>query len=209
MAVLLGLTSSREEIQNALRAVDWEFDGWEPRSVLRVPEQVPIGVNAPQGRSVVEARWGFSVGRSDLGIVQEDRVETNRLFSGMLGRSPCLFAASGVYVEAHDGAVFWMRRQDGDPIVVPGLASVRPVGRKEVLCAALLVTEANVFHSRFSPRQLCALRKEEVDEWMYATTTDEALRYLHPPAEEDWEAVPVAEIPATGDPVVTGDALHA
>lgn len=210
MAVLLGLTHPREDILNALRAVEWDYPDWEPQPVVRVPQRVVVGVNLPRGRTAMPARWGFAMGRTDVGVVQDDRVETNRLFSSMLGRSPALFPASGVYVEGGDGGTHWMRRRDGRPIVIPGLASVREVGRSEELCAVMLVTEANVFHSQFSPRQVCALRPEEVDEWMYATTTDEALRFLHPPAEEDWEAVPVAGVPAAdGEPVPVGEPVRA
>jgi putative SOS response-associated peptidase YedK len=66
-------------------------------------------------------------------------------------------------------------------------------GEKRI-CAAIVTTEPNDFFGRYHARQVCALSDtKEMDAWMDETSQDKALKLLHPPRDDEWEAVPVED----------------
>jgi putative SOS response-associated peptidase YedK len=195
MAGLIGLTASDIEIQDALGARRWEYDGdWIPHPVVRLTTTLPIAVNREGGRTIVRARWGFNVGPGrPIGNARDDRLTSSRMWSAMLGKSPCLVAATGVYemVREPEKTSYWFRRRNQEPIVMPGLCGERTVKGEKVVCAAIVTTDPNPFFKRFHNRQVCSLAPEEVDAWMSQGDPDSLIKLLHPPADGEWEAVPV------------------
>lgn len=195
MAGLIGLTASDMEIQDALGARRWAYDGdWIPHPVVRLTTTLPVAVNAPDGeRDVVRARWGFPVGPRPVGNARDDKLASSPMWSKMLGNSPCLLAATGIYEMIKTDAgkqAYWFRRRDGRPIVMPGLCRERTLHERPTLCAAIVTTEPNPFFARYHARQVCELEDDAHDAWMSAGP-DEALDLVRAPPAEAWEAVPV------------------
>lgn len=224
MAGLIGLTAADMEVQDALGAVRWAYDGeWVPHPVVRLTTTLPVAVTAADGvREVVRARWGFPVGAGrPVGNCRDDRLHESRMWASMYGKSHCLFAATGIYEMTQQGGKkqsWWFRRRDGRPIVMPGLVSERTIRHADGttsrrLCAGIITTAPSAFFSRFHDRQVCALEPEEMDAWMAGGDPDGLAPLLHPPAPGSWEAVPVdARIFAKGireldDLLPVGDAI--
>ncbi len=182
------------ELQDALRAPRWDYEGeWIPHPVVRLTTTLPVAVNHDDGRTIVRARWGFPVGAGrPIGNARDDRLTSSRMWSSLLGKTPCLVAATGVYemVKGDDKLAYWFRRVDGRPMVMPGLAGTRKVQDEPRLCVAIVTTEPNQFFGRFHNRQVCELAPGEQDTWMAAGPED-ALKLLHAPGQTEWEAVPV------------------
>jgi putative SOS response-associated peptidase YedK len=198
MAGLIGLKSSDIEIQDALRVQKWKYDAaWIPHPVVRLTTTLPIAVNEEGSRVAVRARWGFPVGAGrPIGNARDDRLTSSPMWKAMLAKSPCLVAATAIYEQAViDGrkTSLWFRRQDGRPIVMPGLCAPRKLDSdgQARLCCAIVTTTPNKFFGQFHDRQVCALEPKEADAWMAATKPEAALALLRPPAEDAWEAVPV------------------
>jgi putative SOS response-associated peptidase YedK len=195
MAGLIGLTADDIDIQDALRTSRWEYDEkWIPHPVVRLTTTLPIGVNRPAGRTIVRGRWGFDVGAGrPIGNARDDRLTESPMWRGLLGKSPCLFASTGIYeqVKAPTKQSLWFRRVDGKPIVMPGLAGERVLHGEKRLCAAIVTTTPNPFFGQFHDRQVCTLEPEEIDLWMAETNQEAARKLLHAPPPDAWEAVPV------------------
>lgn len=195
MAGLIGLTAADIDVQDALGAVRWSYEGeWVPHPVVRLTTTLPVAVTADDGaREVVRARWGFQVGPRPVGNARDDKLEASPMWSKMLGDGHCLVASTGIYEMADLGEgkqAYWFRRRDGTPIVMPGLCQVRSVKGEERLCAAIVTTEPEPFFRRFHNRQVATLAGEECDAWMDADAQT-AVDLLHPPAPDEWETVPV------------------
>lgn len=200
MAGLIGLTADDIVIQDALGAIRWAYEGeWIPHPVVRLTTTLPVAVNAKDGeREVVRARWGFNVGSGrPIGNARDDKLNVSRMWSSMLGKTPCLFASTGIYEMIKDSEgnkqSYWFRRTDQKPIVMPGLSGVRNVKDSAVLCGAIVTTEPNAFFKQYHNRQVCTLTPKEADVWMTETDPDELMALLHAPTNDEWEAVPVAD----------------
>jgi putative SOS response-associated peptidase YedK len=197
MAGLIGLQSSDMEIQDALRVKKWAYEGdWIPHPVVRLTTSLPIAIERDGERQIVQARWGFDVGVGrPIGNARDDRLLESRMWSSMLAKKPCLFVATGVYemVKTPQKQSYWFRRTDKRPIVMPGLWGERKIKDELRVCAAIITTEPNAFFKRFHNRQVCALGSKELDAWMTQTEPQKALKMLHPPQNDEWEAVPVED----------------
>jgi len=195
MAGLIGLTASDIEIQDALRVGRWAYEGeWIPHPVVRLTTTLPVAVNDPEGRKVVRARWGFDVGAGrPIGNARDDRLLESPMWRGMLAKTPCLFVTTGIYEQVREPTKqsYWFRRIDGRPIVMPGLSGERGAAADKKLCAAIVTTKPNAFFGQFHDRQVCTLGPDEMDAWMEAPTTEAAMKLLHAPKDEEWEAVPI------------------
>jgi putative SOS response-associated peptidase YedK len=195
VAGLIGLTADDIVIQDALRVGRWAYEGqWIPHPVVRLTTTLPVAVNAHDGRTVVRARWGFDVGAGrPIGNARDDRLLESPLWRGLLGKSPCLLVATGIYeqVRAPQKTSYWFRRVDRRPIVMPGLAGERSIKGEKRLCAAIVTTAPNRFFGRFHDRQVCTLEADELDAWMTTTDPQAAVQLLRAPPDEAWEAVPV------------------
>jgi putative SOS response-associated peptidase YedK len=195
VAGLIGLTASDIDIQDALGIGKWEYDGdWIPHPVVRLSTTLPVGVNRGKERAIVRARWGFDVGSGrPVGNARDDRLLESRLWSSLLGKSPCLFVTTGIYemIKEPKKTSYWFRRVDRKPIVMPGLCGERGADGEKRLCAAIVTTKPNRFFGEYHDRQVCTLRRDELDAWMTTTDQTKALRLLHPPADDEWETVPV------------------
>ena len=197
MAGLIGLQAADIDVQDALGAVRWKYEGeWVPHPVVRLTTTMPVAVNDAEGRTVVRARWGFPVGGGrPVGNARDDKLLESRMWSSMLGKTPCLVAATAVYEQVKEGkekVSYWFRRTDGRPIVMPGLVGMRRMKEgEERLCAAIVTTEPNAFFARYHDRQVCTLSGQEADTWMTERDPQALVRSLHAPAEDEWEAVPV------------------
>ncbi len=224
MAGLIGLTSGDLDIQDALGAVHWRYDGdWIPHPVVRLTTTLPVAVEQEDGRAIVRARWGFPVGAGrPVGNCRDDRLTDSRMWASMFGTSHCLFAATGVYEMVRDGSKktsWWFRRVDGDPIVMPGLIGERTVHGENRLCAAIVTTEPSAFFGRFHDRQVCSLDEAGRDKWMGETDKEKLFKLLRPAPDDEWEAVPVdgkifgkgiremEDLVETGRPVRHGDKM--
>jgi putative SOS response-associated peptidase YedK len=223
MAGLIGLTSSDIELQDALRVERWEYDGdWIPHPVVRLTTTLPVAVRRLDGDAIVRARWGFPVGPRPVGNARDDKLTTSPMWSQMLGSGHCLVATTGIYEMVNAGGArrsFWFRRTDQKPIIMPGLAAERGVQGESRLCCAIVTTQPNAFFGRFHDRQVCALRANEMDQWLAGGDAEECMRLVHAPREDEWEAVPVddrifakgrrelADLVPTGRPLRLGDAL--
>ena len=197
MAGLIGLTASDIDIQDALQIGRWEYEGeWIPHPVVRLTTTLPVGVNRPDGRAVVRARWGFDVGDGrPIGNARDDRLLESSLWKSMLGKTPCLFVSTGIYEQTRKGEKqsLWFRRVDRKPIVMPGLSAERNAKGEKRLCAAIVTTAPNRFFGQFHDRQVCTLAGNELDAWMTTTDASAAVKLLHAPEDDEWEAVPVAD----------------
>ncbi len=196
MAGLIGLTAHDIEIQDALAAIRWKYEGeWIPHPVVRFTTTLPVAVQEDGERVVTRARWGFDIGGGrPVGNARDDKLQGSRLWSSMLGKTPCLFAATGVYEQVKSEAgktSYWFRRRDQEPIVMPGLCATRKVKGEPRLCAAIITTTPNRFFSQYHNRQVCAVTPDEADAWMDESDPDALMRLLHAPKSEAWEAVPV------------------
>ena len=198
MAGLIGLTSGDIDLQDALQAPRWKHEGaWIPHPVVRLSTTLPVAVTEPDGvRAIVRARWGFPLGGGrPVGNARDDKLLESRLWSGMLAKSPCLVAATGIYEMTVDAAgaksSFWFRRRDGRPIVMPGLASPRNLDAEARLCCAIVTTKPSPFFAQFHDRQVCALDRREADAWMAEADPERAVKLLRAPGNDEWEAVPV------------------
>lgn len=197
MAGLIGLTSQDIELQDALRATKWDYDGqWIPHPVVRLTTTLPIAIQKGGERPIVRARWGFPVsGGRPVGNARDDRLLESPMWKSMLGKSPCLVATTGVYEMVEVGGKkqsLWFRRQDHKPIVMPGLCAPRKMDEGEArLCCAIVTTAPNKLFGRFHDRQVCTLDGKELDKWMSATDPHEAVALLHTAKDGEWEAVPV------------------
>jgi putative SOS response-associated peptidase YedK len=197
VAGLIGLQAADIEVQDALQVAKWKYEGpWIPHPVVRLTTTLPIAVNEDGVRVAVRARWGFPVGAGrPVGNARDDRLLESPMWSAMLGKSPCLVAATGIYEQAQvDGrkTSLWFRRRDGKPIVMPGLWAPRRLDEGEARpCCAIVTTEPNRFFGAFHDRQVCTLTPAAADLWMAATDKAKAMALLGPPAESEWEAVPV------------------
>lgn len=194
MAGLIGLTSSDIEIQDALGARRWEYDGeWVPHPVVRLTTTLPIAVEDDE-RKIVRARWGFPVGPGrPIGNCRDDKLTESRLWASMFGKSHALIAATGIYEMVKQGDAkqsYWFRRADGRPIVMPGLVGTRNIKGEPRLCVAIVTTQPDASFGRFHPRQACALEADELDAWMAGGDPDDLMQFLHPP-RQPWEAVPI------------------
>lgn len=219
MAGLIGLTAGDIDLQDALGAVRWRYEGeWKPRPVVRLTTSIPVAVNAEEGRAVVRARWGFNVGPGrPIGNARDDKLLASRMWAPLL-KTPCLIAATAVYEQIKSGnekTDYLFRRVDGKPIVMPGLSGERNVKGEPRLCAAIATTEPNEFFGQFHMRQVCTLAREEMDLWMRGG--EGIVELLHPPANDEWEAVPIAgafrhgtiyegDVKEVGEPVRWGGA---
>lgn len=195
MAGLIGLTSSDIELQDALRVRRWEYEGaWIPHPVVRLTTTLPIAVNRADGPAVVRGRWGFNVGAGrPIGNARDDRLMESRLWSSLLGKSPCLVPSTGIYEQVREPkkTSFWFRRRDRKPMVMPGLWGERNVNGEKQLCCAIVTTTPNAFFKAFHDRQVCTLGPDEFDAWMTETDPRRLVKLLQPPTNDDWEAVPV------------------
>lgn len=195
MAGLIGLTAADIDIQDALGTSRWEYDGeWIPHPVVRLSTTLPVAVEDDHGRRIVRARWGFPIGKGrPVGNARDDRLRESRLWSSMLGTSHCLVATTGVYemIKKPEKRSYWFRRVDQDPIIMPGLVGERNIKGEKTLCATIVTTEPNAFFGQYHNRQVCALEADERDAWMAADGADEAMKLLHAPPDDAWEAVPV------------------
>lgn len=198
MAGLIGLQSSDIELQDALGLVKWELDDWIPHPVVRLTTTLPVAVNKEGVRTGVRARWGFPVGGGrPVGNARDDRLLESPMWSGMLGKTPCLVAATAVYEQAEVNGKktsLWFRRIDGKPILMPGLCAPRktdPASGEARLCCAIVTTAPNAFFGQYHDRQVCEVTRAEADQWMTGQPKEDAMRLLHAPRLEDWEAVPV------------------
>jgi putative SOS response-associated peptidase YedK len=195
MAGLIGLTAADIEIQDALGTTRWEYDEkWIPHPVVRLTTTLPIAVNKGEERAIIRARWGFDVGAGrPIGNCRDDRLTESPMWKSMLAKTPCLFASSGIYEQIKEPTKqsYWFRRVDQKLIVMPGLWADRKVKGEARPCAAIVTTSPNAFFKQFHDRQVCALTRGELDKWMGAKTHEAALELLHPPANDEWEAVPV------------------
>lgn len=223
MAGLIGLTAADIDIQDALNVSRWAYEGaWIPHPVVRLTTAVPIAVNATDGeRIAVRGRWGFPVGgRRSVGNCRDDRLLESRLWRGMLGTSPCLVPATGVYEMVKRGTdkrSYWFRRAGGSIMVLPGLCSSRTLDGEEHTSFAIVTTEPNAFFEAFHDRQVCQLTPAEADAWMAGGEPEAVMKLLHAPPEDDWEAVPVdsrifgrgriedADLIQVGEPIRAGD----
>jgi putative SOS response-associated peptidase YedK len=197
MAGLIGLTAADMEIQDALRTTRWKYDDtWIPHPVVRLTTALPIAINRPEGRTIVKARWGFDVGQGrPIGNARDDRLTESPMWKSMLAKTPCLFVTTGIYeqVKEPEKKSYWFRRVDQTPIVMPGLWSERGVKGEKKLCAAIVTTEPNALFGKFHDRSVCTLSPSEFDAWMAADSPDVAMKLLHAPGDDEWEAVPVAD----------------
>ena len=195
MAGLIGLQAADIDIQDAFQVKRWKYEGeWIPHPVVRLTTTLPIAINEPDGRSIVRARWGFDVGAGrPIGNARDDRLTESRMWSSMLGKLPCLFAATAIYeqIREPEKISYWFRRRDQKPIVMPGLASERGKGDDKQWCAAIITTKPNDFFQQFHDRQVCALEAHELDAWMGERDPRKALKLLHAPDNKAWEAVPI------------------
>lgn len=195
MAGLIGLTASDIDIQDALQVKRWKYDDeWIPHPVVRLTTTLPIAVNRPEGRAIVRARWGFDVGAGrPIGNARDDRLMESTLWKSMLAKTPCLFVTTGVYeqIREPEKKSYWFRRVDQKPIVMPGLSSERGVKGEKRMCAAIVTTSPNRLFGQFHDRQVCTLSGNELDGWMKETDPERALKLLHPPKDDEWEAVPI------------------
>ena len=196
MAGLIGLQAADMEIQDALRAKKWAYDGtWIPHPVVRLTTTMPIAVVKDEVRTVVRARWGFPVGAGrPVGNARDDRLLESPMWRGMLGKSPALACTTGVYEmvgEGKDKQSIWFRRADRKPIVMPALAGIRNMDGEARLCVAIVTTSPNKLFGRYHDRQVCTLTDKEADAWMATTDQDDAVKLLHTARDGEWEAVPV------------------
>ncbi|HET6399605.1 MAG TPA: SOS response-associated peptidase family protein [Candidatus Thermoplasmatota archaeon] len=194
MAGLIGLQAADIEVQDALGSTRWAYDGWVPHPVVRLTTSMPVAVAAPEGRTVVKARWGFPVGPRPVGNARDDKLRASPLWSGMLQDGRALAVATGVYEMADVGGrrqALWFRRIDGRPIVMPALVADRGIKGGQRLCAAIVTTQPNAFFGRFHDRQVCELDALQATAWLHAASVEDALALLAAPPEEAWEAVPV------------------
>lgn len=195
VAGLIGLQAADIDIQDALRVKRWKYDQeWIPHPVVRLTTTLPVAVNDPEGRAIVRARWGFDVGMGrPIGNARDDRLLESRLWSSLLGKGPCLFVSTGIYEQIREPkkTSYWFRRRDQKLIVMPGLSAERGVKGDKRLCAAIVTTKPNRFFGEFHDRQVCTLAPDEFDAWMTETDPKQLLTLLHPPPDDEWEAVPV------------------
>lgn len=196
MAGLIGLTAADIDVQDALGAVHWNYDGeWVPHPVVRLTTTLPVAVDTEAGRTVVRARWGFPVGGGrPIGNARDDRLTESRMWKSMLGKGHCLFAATGIYeMIKTEGSKqsYWFRRRDGRPIVMPGLVGERNMDGEKRLCGVIITTAPDDFFAQYHDRQVCALDAEGADAWMAARDVDDCIALLAPPPNDAWEAVPV------------------
>lgn len=195
VAGLIGLQAADIDIQDALRVKRWKYDQeWIPHPVVRLTTTLPVAVNDPEGRAIVRARWGFDVGMGrPIGNARDDRLLESRLWSSLLGKGPCMFVTTGIYEQIREPkkTSYWFRRRDQKPIVMPGLSAERGVKGDKRLCAAIVTTKPNRFFGEFHDRQVCTLAPDEFDAWMTETDPKQLLTLLHPPPDDEWEAVPV------------------
>ncbi len=195
MAGLIGLTANDMEVQDALGAVHWDYQGqWAPHPVVRLTTTLPIAVQS-EVREIRRARWGFpvSAGRA-VGNCRDDKLTESPLWASMFGKRHCMVAATGIYEMVRENGIktsYWFRRRDGRPIIMPGLVSERNIEGHLRLCCGIITTQPNQFFGRFHDRQVCVLEDDEMDAWMAAGHPGDMRRLLHAPADEDWEAVPV------------------
>ena len=197
MAGLIGLQAADIDIQDAFQVKRWKYEGeWIPHPVVRLTTTLPIAINEPDGRSIVRARWGFDVGAGrPIGNARDDRLLESRMWSSMLGKSPCLFAATAIYEQVREPkkVSYWFRRRDGKPIVMPGIAGERGVKGEKQTCAAIITTNPNDFFGQYHDRMVCTLAAAELDAWMGEKDSGKAMKLLHPPDNSEWEAVPVED----------------
>jgi putative SOS response-associated peptidase YedK len=195
VAGLIGLQAADIDIQDALQVKRWKYDQtWIPHPVVRLTTTLPVAVNEPDGRAVVRARWGFDVGAGrPIGNARDDRLTESRLWSSMLGKSHCLIPSTGIYEQIKEPkkTSYWFRRVDQRLIVMPGLVGERGAKGEKRLCAAIITTEPNRFFKQFHDRMVCTLSGDELGAWMDATDPAEAMKLLHAPRDDEWEAVPV------------------
>lgn len=197
MAGLIGLTSNDIEVQDALGATRWKYEGeWIPHPVVRLTTTLPAAVTTEDGeREVVRVRWGFPVGPRPVGNARDDRLQESPMWSKMLGtqKHHALFVTTGIYEMIKTDAgkqSYWFRRRDGRPIVMPGLVGPRNLHGEDRLCGAIITTDPNQFFAQYHNRQVCSLEQGEMDAWMQADP-DKAPGLLHATPNDTWEAVPV------------------
>lgn len=223
VAGLIGLQAADIEIQDALRVAKWDYEGrWIPHPVVRLTTTLPIAVDRDGVRTAVRARWGFPVGGGrPVGNARDDRLLSSPMWGSMLGKTPCLVAATGIYEQATIAGKktsLWFRRRDGKPIVMPGLAAPRKMDEGEGrLCCAIVTTTPNAFFGQFHDRQVCSLTPKEMEAWMQETDKEAAMKLLHAAALDEWEAVPVddrifkpgiredSDLVPIGEPMRAGD----
>lgn len=196
MAGLIGLTAHDIEIQDALAAIRWKYEGeWIPHPAVRLTTTLPVAVNEDDERVITRARWGFDIGGGrPVGNARDDKLRESGLWSSMLGKTPCLFAATGIYeqIKSKTGKrSYWFRRRDQKPIVMPGLSGVRKTKGEARLCAAIVTTAPNRFFSQYHNRQVCCVTAGEADSWMSESDPETLVGLLHAPRDDEWEAVPV------------------
>lgn len=183
------------EIVDALQVGKWEFEGtWAPRPVVRLTNALPIAIRRGADTVGVRGRWGLPVGPSRVvGNARDDRLLDSPMWSRLMNRGRCLMVASDVFemIREPEKQAYAFRRVDKKPIVMPGLYEERDVKGEKRLCCAIVTTEPNDFFARFHDRQVCELAHDEAHQWLHQTEAKLAMKLLHAPAEEDWEAVPV------------------
>jgi putative SOS response-associated peptidase YedK len=87
VAGLIGLTAADIDVQDALGAIRWAYEGeWRPRPVVRLTTSIPVAVNASEGRTVVRARWGFDIGGGrPIGNARDDKLLSSRMWTPVPG----------------------------------------------------------------------------------------------------------------------------
>jgi putative SOS response-associated peptidase YedK len=195
VAGLIGINAEKMELVDALQKGRWELEAWNPRPVVRLTNRIPVARR--EGAEVVlrAARWGFPIGPSrPVGNARDDRLLESPLWRGLLETGRCLVAATGVFemVKGEEKRYYWFRRADGRLLVMPGLCGERGVGDEVRLCAAIVTTAPNRFFAQFHERQVATLSESEAAAWLSAPDASSAVRFLHGPAEDEWEAVPVS-----------------
>ena len=223
MAGLIGIDAAQMDIVDALQRGRWEFEGpWNGRPVVRLTNRVPAA-RMEAGEVVVrDMRWGFPVGPSrPVGNARDDRLLESPLWSGLLKTGRCLIPATSIFELIREPAKqpYAFRPLAGKVMVMPGLSGERAAKEGKKLCAAIVTTQPNEFFARFHDRQVCVLTPLEAKQWLSTEDPHDAVKLLHAPARDAWEAVPVFDrvfahdrrdsegVKDLGPPIRWGDAM--
>jgi len=224
MAGLIGISSNEMEIRDALQVGKWEFEGaWTPRPVVRLTNALPVAVRRDAELVAIRARWGIPMGPTRVvGNARDDRILESPMWSRLLGKGRCLMVATDVFEMLREPTkqAYTFRRVDGKPTVMPGLWQEHNIKGEKRTCCAIVTTEPNEFFSKYHDRQVCSLGRDELWPWMTETDPQRAVKLLHAPEEDEWEAVPVFDrvfahdrrdsegLKTTGPPVRWADPRH-
>lgn len=177
-----------------------------PRFNIAPTQEAPIVTpDAEAGRAWKMARWGLlphwadpSTFKATLINARSESAADKPSFRDAFKKGRCVVPASGFFEwrQEEDGPKqpYFIRRRDGDPLLLAGLSSYNVKGPEPIRSYAILTSRPNLLMEVLHDRQPVILTPEQVADWLdpSARSHEQLAPLLEPNDPAELEAIPVS-----------------